>query len=178
MFSTDKWEGAVFGVLGGALVSALMLAGSDTFRGEAGTPGPAGEAGAAGAAGPEGPAGPAGPEGAVGPAGPAGAEGPQGPAGEAGPAGAAGPAGPAGPPGPQGPAGADGVPGESLAPGSVVLAVDPAACPAGWAAAGQAVLLSSADYAVSGGQSRTPSVVIDPALAGFENVNFVLCVKG
>jgi hypothetical protein len=188
-----KVEGTIYGALGGAVVVILALLASDILRGPAGVAGPAGEAGAAGPAGADGAAGPAGADGAAGPQGPAGPQGEPGPQGESGPQGlqgAQGPAGPqgepgpqgaagaAGPAGPQGPAGAPGAPGEVLAPGTIVLSADPAACPSGFAAAGQVALTTSGDYAASGAQTRNPLIVITPDTAGYGSVNFFLCVKG
>jgi hypothetical protein len=72
----------------------------------------------------------------------------------------------------------DGAPGESFAAGTVILAADPAACPAGWTGSGQVVVLTSPDYAPGAAQSSTNPGVFTPATAGFGQVNFFLCVKG
>jgi hypothetical protein len=169
-------EWALWGVLGGAITVAGALFATDTFKGPAGAAGPAGEAGAAGEAGPAGPQGAAGEPGPAGPQGPAGEPGPAGPAG---PEGAAGPAGPAGPPGPQGPAGEQGPPGPgSVFPaGAMVLAADAAGCPEGWSAGGQVVLATSPEYVLGGGQTRSNMGIFTSATAGFDHVNFFLCVK-
>ena len=143
-------ESALYGLLGGAIMlsGALVLA-PDTFRG------PAGATGAAGIAGP------AGPEGAAGPQGAAGADG------------AAGVAGAPGAAGPQGPAGAG-----DLGAGAVVLVREAGACPAGWGAGGQVMMLTSPDYAVSGEQTLSNPGVNSTATIDWSNVNFYLCTKG
>ena len=141
---------ALYGILGGALVSlgAIALA-PGAFRG------------------------PAGAEGAAGVAGPAGSEGATGAQGVAGADGAAGAAGAPGAAGPMGPAGAG-----DLGAGAVVLVREAGACPSGWVAGGQVMMLTSPDYAVSGEQTPSNPDVNSTATIDWSNVNFFLCTRG
>ena len=169
----SKVQSAAFGALGGALALSVALFAGGFLRGGPGPEGPVGPAGAVGPAGPAGPQGgpgPVGPQGAIGPAGPQGAagpEGPQGPQGEVGPQGAIGPAGP------QGVAGAG-----DLGQGVVLLARAAEGCPQGWVAGGEVVLNTSPEYQTAPGQERSETLVMTTATAGFQNVNFYLCLRG
>jgi Collagen triple helix repeat (20 copies) len=114
----------------------------------------------------------------------------RGPTGAEGVAGVAGPAGPQGEAGLQGAAGADGVEGVAGAPGeagpagagdlgaeAVVLVRGAGACPAGWVAGGQVMMLTSPDYAVSGEQTLSNPGVSSSATIDWSNVNFFVCTR-
>jgi hypothetical protein len=150
---------AGFGALGGALVLGAALLSGDLLRG---APGPQGAAGARGEAGP------AGPQGETGPAGVAGASGAAGLQGEAGPPGGPGPQGQAGP---QGPAGTG-----SLGPEAVVLARTAGGCPSGWTMAGEVRVLTVPSYPRSADQSGINPGIFTSSTAGWQSVNFFLCI--
>jgi hypothetical protein len=59
----------------------------------------------------------------------------------------------------------------------VILTASAEACPEGWSAGGQVVLITSPEYPAGEGQSRTSIGLFTDATVGFENVNFYLCVK-
>lgn len=181
----SKVQSAVFGALGGAAVLLVALWAGDLLRGGAGPEGPAGPAGLAGAVGSQGASGPQGAPGLQGAPGPQGTVGPQGMVGPAGPQGAAGPPGPQGPVGETGPQGEPGSPGpQGVAgtgdPGSgaVLLVRSAELCPQGWLAGGEVVLNTSPDYVTAAGQGRSNPGIMTSATAGFQNVNFYLCLRG
>jgi hypothetical protein len=58
-----------------------------------------------------------------------------------------------------------------------VLVREAGACPAGWVAGGQVMMLTSPDYAVSGEQTLSNPGVNSTATIDWSNVNFFLCTR-
>jgi hypothetical protein len=66
-------------------------------------------------------------------------------------------------------------PADPFGPGVLLLAPEAAACPEGWAAAGEVALLTSTDYRVSAAQPRSDLGLQTAATPGWASVPFTLC---